>query len=473
MKDYFAIIGVATAITAAAGVVAWNALSEVGKSNDQVVPVVASAAPQPISIPVNELPEANSESLKNALALSGQEAEEQTPVITIEEIDPKDRKQSIKARLEQAKAEVARQSEAKKRKLEDNAKKRQADKKKKAAADPKIKDVKKAEQKKKSEIEKAKSEKAKASKAAEMKKADMAKKAKAKKKEKAKKAKAKEKETKAKEPKVAQDEKDEKSLLNRIDEMKSDDKEDPGSIDKDADFDNDPGRIVFETRPEPFPTPVEKLEIPEPMELLNANNMLLTKIVNSSSGPSPDQLHGTWEVMPCHSSVGVIATRSFKTNEVTPGTGPYYEIVQFYSDPEKKVFGLRTETTVYVSLDEKHMLAAVNANTNLPKFSVLRKINSQIEGSDETEDEMSDADLEEEDFPNEEGEIVSVQADKKTEKKQLKKTKKPEGSAKKMSKESSPKKPAKDGTNASKKVNSKESPKTKQKKLTQSSKSKI
>lgn len=495
MKDYFAIIGVATAITAAAGVVAWNALSEAGKSNDGA-PVVAAAAaaPQPISIPVSELPEANSETLKHALAMRGQEAEEPKPVITIEEIDPKDQKQSIKARLEQAKAEAAKQSEAKKRKLEKAVEKRQADRKKKAA-ERKAKDKKTAGQKmaemKKAEMEKAKKEKA-GMKKAEMEKAK-------KKKAKADKATEMAKAKKGKDPKATQvtkKEKVEKSLSKSIEEMHSD----PSSPAKDVD---DPGKIVFESRPEPFPTRPENLKIPEPMQLINANSTLLTKIVNSKSGPSPEDLHGTWEIMPCHSSVGVIATRSFKAEGMEPGSGPYYEIVQFYSDPERKVFSPRTETTVYVSLDEKHMLAAVNANTNLPKFSVLRKVSSEIQNSDEPEGEMSDADLPEDDFPIEEGEIVSIQtdqkSDKETKKKQSKKTgngqanksdesmdsdsvmkkksdgkmKKSQGSAKKGSKnESVSKKPAKEKTKTSKQ-NPQKSPSTEQKKLTAGSKSKI
>lgn len=322
MKDYFAIIGLTTAITAAAGFVAWNALSEAGKPNEDISAV--AAAIQPISVPAGELPESTSESLKNKLAESGQaksKLAKSKPVITIEEIDPQDRKKSIKARLEEAKAKAAKKAEAAKSGLE-----------KKAMSD------------------------------------DMAK------------------------SKEAKDKSDDMAAK---EEMQAQDKEDNG----------DPGTIVFGSRLEPFPTPVEKQKIPGPMELINANTSLLTNIVNSKSGPSPEGLHGTWEVMPCHSSVGVIATRSFETQGLTFGQGPYYEIVQFYADMEKKIFSPRTTTTVYVSLDEKHMLAAVNANTNLPQFSVLRKVSSEIR------DPGSIDAISEVDFPNETEDIDWVHSD--------------------------------------------------------------
>ena len=401
VKDYFAIIGVTAAITAATGLVAWNALSESGKTNEDVSSVTASL--QPISVPIGELPEANGESLKHTLAANGQEAERQKskPVITIEEIDPQDRKQSIKARLQEAKAKAAKQMEAKKRAIKKKAGKSQADGMNKATAEHKGKKAKK------------KQEKAKADKNAKAKQVD--------------KAKGNKKDTQQKNSEQTK-------------EMKAEENKDGISESMEA---KDPGKIVFGAQPEPFPTPMEKLKIPEPMELINANSTLLTNIVNSKSGPSPEELHGTWEVMPCHSSVGVIAKRSFKTNELTAGTGAYYEVVQFYSDPEKKVFGPRTETTVYVSLDEKHMLAAVNANTNLPQFSVLRKVSSEIQEPEETEDEMSEAD-----FPGETDEISSVQSDKKTDNKQ-----------KEKAKQDADKKSDKDGMKTSDKATKKDSEK--------------
>ena len=65
------------------------------------------------------------------------------------------------------------------------------------------------------------------------------------------------------------------------------------------------------------------------------------------------------------------------------------------------------------------MLAAVNANTNLPQFSVLRKVSSEIEESEETEDLVPESD-----FPEEPGEIKSVQSDKKSDEKNMEKTEK-------------------------------------------------
>jgi len=73
---------------------------------------------------------------------------------------------------------------------------------------------------------------------------------------------------------------------------------------------DDPGKIIFGSRLEPFSAPEkDEPKIPGPMELLNADSSILNKIVNSTQGPSPYELHGTWEILPCHSSVGVIATR--------------------------------------------------------------------------------------------------------------------------------------------------------------------
>ena len=303
MKDYFAIIGVMAAITAASVFAAWSAFSEVEKSGDDL----EVAGLQPISVPASDLPEANGADLKKKLQGS-KKAMGTKPVITIEEIDPGDGRSimsdhakngSMKKGMDKRNANISTKADRK------NGKPDRASK--------------------------------------------------------------------------------ESENFN------------PASPDSD-----DPG-VIFGSRPEPFVSGGEA-KIPEPMELLHAKMGLLRSIVNSQSGPAPHVLHGTWEVMPCHSSVGIVATRSFESAGMTHGTGPYYEIVQFYSDPENKVFGERTETTVYVSLDDKHMLAAVNPNTNLPSFSVLRKISSDIRGLVGTVDEIS----EDEDLPGSIGEIEGI-----------------------------------------------------------------
>ena len=85
VKDYFAIIGVMAAITAASVFAAWSAFSEVEKSGDDL----EVAGLQPISVPASDLPEANGADLKKKLQGS-KKAMGTKPVITIEEIDPGD-----------------------------------------------------------------------------------------------------------------------------------------------------------------------------------------------------------------------------------------------------------------------------------------------------------------------------------------------------------------------------------------------
>ena len=237
------------------------------------------------------------------------------------------------------------------------------------------------------------------------------------------------------------DKEDEQALADLAEEKRAQMNEEKESFEDPLGDSDDLGKIVFESRPEPFPTP-EKLKIADPMELINANSTLLAKIVNTKSGPSPENLHGTWEVTPCHSSVGVIATRSFETSGMTPGTGAYYEVVQLYADPENKVFGPQTQTTVYVSLDEEHMLAAVNANTNLPQFSVLRKVSSEIEKEIEKVEEPADENFDA-DFPMAEEEIGSIEPEEISEE-EMDKEKEAEMSDKPMKKsDSEPAKSAK------------------------------
>ena len=311
VKDYIAIIGATAVIAGVTAYGLWGSFST-GDSAE-----LSSASIQPVSVSASAVPEANNTSLQN-----------KKPVITIEEIDPQDRKQSIKAKLEEAKVQDDKRAKAKKQALEHKASK--AEKKKSRKADEMKKDDKKKSQK-----------------ADEMKK-------------------------------------DDKKKSQKADEMKKDDKKKDQT--EKTDDGEDPGKIIFGSVLEPFATPKttktpkkDENKIPAPMELIYANTGLLTNIVNNTNGPAPHELHGTWEIMPCHSSVGVIAKRSFDTIGLPSGNGPYFEIVQYYSDPQQKVFGPQSETTIYVKLDEKHMLAAVNANTNLPKFSVLKKVSSEIE----------------------------------------------------------------------------------------------
>lgn len=300
MRNYFAIFGAIAAISTALVFTAWGAFSQLENAGEAKV---SMAAVEQVSVPIASLPENNGESILSKLAESESpktqaRGEKKKPVITIEEIDPADKKQSIKAKLEEAKAKEARKAQAKKRAKE---------------ASPRTPLPSRSKRK---SMSKGRSKSAK------------------------------------------------------------------------------PNKSKKPQRKQPA-----RMKLPAPMELINANTSLLTRIVNGTPGPSPKEIHGTWEVLPCHSNVGVIAKRSFKTDGLEPGEGAYYEIVQFYSDRKRKVFSSRTETTVYVKLDRRHMLAAVNANTNSPKFSVLRKISSEVQEPDDIEAEFEAVLPEEEKSP--------------------------------------------------------------------------
>ena len=110
MKDFIAIIGATAVIGGATAFAIWGSSSTGENSTDEA----SSSAPiQQVSVPVSDLPEANGQSLKSdSAAIDGGKTKK--PVITIEEIDPQDRKQSIKAKLEEAKAIEAKKAEAKK-----------------------------------------------------------------------------------------------------------------------------------------------------------------------------------------------------------------------------------------------------------------------------------------------------------------------------------------------------------------------
>lgn len=348
MKDFIAIVGAAVVIT---GSITFALLG--GSSVDEGSADDASSAVlvNQVSVPVDDMPEVNSEPLRNKAAPTEGQIEDELgksekPVITIEEIDPQDQKQSIKAKLDQAKAQEGMRAQVRKQALERKAvlrEQKELEKETKPASKKKTQKAKKADQ------------------------------------------------FKAEQIKVDDPKKTDKSEM-VIEKAEASDKSEMAESDS-----GDPGKIIFGSRLEPFSAPEkDEPKIPDPMELLDADSSILNNIVNSTQGPSPYELHGTWEILPCHSSVGVIATRSFEMIGLPSGTGAYYEIVQFYSDAEQKVFGPRTETTIYVKLDEQHMLAAVNANTNASKFSVLRKISSEIEKGKDEFGGFQDAAMEEE-----------------------------------------------------------------------------
>jgi len=133
---------------------------------------------------------------------------------------------------------------------------------------------------------------------------------------------------------------------------------------------NDPGRIsTIETRP--FPVDTKPLN---PMDLLTAQPNELHVIMGAKDGPSPIELQGTWEILPCHSDSGPIGRRSFDVSEVAAGTGAYFETVQLYSDKANKKLSDQYETTLYVKIDDGHILAAKHPGTEHAVYSVLKKV---------------------------------------------------------------------------------------------------
>jgi len=106
VKDFIAIVGATVVIAGAMAFALWGS-SSVGENS---IDEASSADPvHQVSVPVGDVPEANSEALRSNAAptegqIQGELRKSAKPVITIEEIDPEDQKQSIKAKLDQAKA---------------------------------------------------------------------------------------------------------------------------------------------------------------------------------------------------------------------------------------------------------------------------------------------------------------------------------------------------------------------------------
>ena len=126
-------------------------------------------------------------------------------------------------------------------------------------------------------------------------------------------------------------------------------------------------------------------------EMFDAPLDRLARVIDSSAGPTPTELHGTWDVMPCHADKSVAGTRHFDSLNLKVASGAYFETVQYYADEEQKVLGPQTTTTYYVKVDEDHMLAVVNRGTPNAMYSVLKKTSSEI--PEKKKDEETDLSL--------------------------------------------------------------------------------
>ena len=97
-------------------------------------------------------------------------------------------------------------------------------------------------------------------------------------------------------------------------------------------------------------------------------------LMGAKDGPTPVELLGTWEILPCHTNSGPIGKRSFDISQLQEGTGAYFETVQLYSDKNEKKLSDNFETTLFVKIDGEHILAAKHPGTSNAVYSVLKKV---------------------------------------------------------------------------------------------------